>query len=283
MRKAAARIPPATLADWGLAGPPVRFLTGARFVHQTIFCARSFEWACGTHTRIEIFSDGTLGPDECVLLKRALPHAMIADDTATSQRLDTVLPTASFPLLREMRETQPLMCKLLDLHAGLSGPALYLDSDMLFFAAPATLRDWLRVQRGEWFMEQSGDALVGERVELGNRLGLNLAAGVNSGILALEDSAFDWPALERTAATFTPAERAHKWAEQTLFAVHVSRRFARALSRLDYVLCHGREDFADPAPALRHYVHKAKSIYAAREWRHWLAQQTTTPAGPRLP
>jgi hypothetical protein len=270
MRAAARALPPVVLPNWGLAGPPCRFLTGARFIHQTIFCARSFEWACGTHARVEIFNDGTLSADDTIALKRALPHAAVIDEAATVVRLDRVLPVKHFPTLRGMRASQPLMRKLLDLHAGFTGPSLYLDSDMLFFGPPVALRDWLAAPTRELFMQQHGDALVSDRHQLGSKLGQELLSGVNSGILAIDDGAFDWPALEQAAAQMRETERAHKWAEQTLFAWHLSRRRATPLSRTDYFLCHSRADLDADPPPLRHYVHKSKALYAAREWRLWL-------------
>jgi len=279
MRAAAAALSPVALPEWGLRGPPCRFLTGARFFHQTIFCARSFEWACGTHVPLEIFTDGTLGPAEAAALRRALPRASIADEAATLARLDRVLPAAHFPVLRAMRAGQPLMRKLLDAHAGLAGPALYLDSDMLFFGTPNVLRDWLRNPDGEFFMQQQGDALVSPRDELEPVLGQALLPGVNSGIVAVQNDGFDWPALEVAAARLTGSQRNHLWAEQTLFAWHLSRRHATPLSTSDYCLCFDRHDVARDRPVLRHYVHKAKALYAAREWRLWLELSRQPPAG----
>jgi len=148
---------------------------------------------------------------------------------------------------------------------------------MLFFAPPRTLVAWLRQPSGEIFMQQRGDALVADRRDLGSRLGLDLLPGVNSGLLGLDDSAFDWSSLERAAGAFTAAEREHHWAEQTLFAVHVSRRQAAPLSPVDYYLCHGRGDFRAPA-SLRHYIHKSKALYLATEWRLWLDHSRSAPA-----
>ncbi|MCC6414402.1 MAG: hypothetical protein IT582_00620 [Opitutaceae bacterium] len=277
MRTAVMSLKPLALARWGLEAPPVRFLTGARFVHQTLFCAQSFAWACGSHFRLEVYDDGTLTPENISALQTALPGAIIPAADEVTARLDAVLPVDRYPHLRRMRETHPLMRKLLDLHAGKSGPSLYLDSDMLFFARPPLLCDWMRKPEGEFHMRQSGDALVANRAELAARFGLTLAEGVNSGILALDDDGFDWPLLERAAAAMTVDERAHKWAEQTLFAVRVSHRHSQSLPSSDYQLCHGREDFGGATPPLRHYLHKSKSIYTAREWRLWQNRAAAAP------
>lgn len=270
MRHAAGNLPPADLPAADPASPVCRFLTGARFIHQTLFCARSFEWACGRHVRLEIHGDGTLDEAQATLLRRALPHVTVVAAADTEARLDRVLPAARFPLLRTLRHQNVLMRKLVDLHAGTTGASLYLDSDMLFFRPPIVLRDWLARPTGEWFMHQAEDALVGERAQLERTLGGPLVAGANSGILALHEDGFDWPALEAAAGRLSAAARNHQWLEQTLFAWHLGRRRAQPLPDSDYRLCYGRESFGGATPALRHYVHKAKALYAAREWRAWL-------------
>jgi hypothetical protein len=277
MQVAASELPPADLPTADPASPVCRFLTGVRFFHQTIFCARSFEWACGRHVRLEIHGDGTLDDALATLFRRALPHVTIVTAADTEARLDRVLPASQFPLLRTLRHQHPLMRKLVDLHAGATGASLYLDSDMLFFRPPAVLRDWLARPTGEWFMHQAEDALVGDRAQLERTLGNPLATGANSGILALQEDGFDWPALEAVAGRLSAAARHHPWLEQTLFAWHLGRRRAQPLPDNDYCLCYGRESFGGATPVLRHYVHKAKALYAAREWRLWL-ERSRAPA-----
>lgn len=270
MRAAAARLQPLQLPPPDRTRPPCRFLTGERFAHQTVFCARSFEWACGTHVLIEIFSDGTLRSEHDALIHRVLPHAVVHADEATAARLERQLPPDRFPRLRAMRDHCPLMRKVLDLHVGFRGPSLSLDSDMLFFRLPGALLDWMVDPRENLYMHQEGDALVGDRASLGQALGVALFPGVNSGIVALNDAAIDWDDLERAAAALTGEQRRHLWAEQTLLAYQVSRQGARPLARTDYRLCHSRADLTGALPVLRHYVHKAKDCYLADEWSRWL-------------
>ena len=270
MRKAAAYLEPLPLPFFHSYAPPCRFLTGERFVHQTIFCARSFEWACSSHFDIEIFSDGTLRSEHLEMIRRTLPRVVVQDERLIAGRLEQHLPRARFPLLRAMRDRTPLMRKVVDLHAGLHGPSLSLDSDMLFFRPPLALMEWLAHPRQEYFMSQESDALVADRQSLGKVLGAALLPGVNSGILAIDDDAIDWDDLERAAAALNEDQRRHLWAEQTLIAYHLTRRDARPLPIADYRLCNSRADFTGELPVLRHYVHKAKAVYAAGEWRRWL-------------
>jgi hypothetical protein len=270
MQRAAHALQPLALADWGMSLPPVRFLTGARFFHQTAFCARSLTRACDTELRFEFFDDGSLRPADIALLTGLFPSARIVPEEDCVMRLNRHLPESDYPTLRTMRAFSPLTRKLLDLRAGLSGPSLYLDSDMLFFAPPRELIEWLRSPTGAIYMREPGEggAYVDALPVLEEQLGDRIAPGVNTGIVALDDARIDWKTLERWAAQLSEAQRRHMWAEQTLMARQLTSLNARALSCDDYQVCTSRRDLTRTRPVMRHYVHKAKMPYVAGEWRH---------------
>lgn len=268
MRRAAAALAPRPAGAPATSAPPVRFLTGARFAHQTAFCARSLERAAGRAFRFEFFDDGSLAGEPAARLLRAFPSARVVTAAESDADLDRHLPAARFPALRFARSRSPLMRKLLDLRAGRSGPSLYLDSDMLFFSRPRALLAWLDAPSAPLFMQEAkGSAYVDSRETLERDLGRPLPAGVNSGIVALDDGAIDWPALERAAATLGENRLAHKWAEQTLFAWLLSGLSGLPLDPALYRVCSSRADLAGEPPVLRHYVHKSKMPYLAGEWR----------------
>lgn len=271
MRMASLKLLPSPFDSSGIFAHPVRFLTGRKIIHQTIFCAHSFQLACGTRVRLEFYDDGTLCNNDREVLQRNFPDSQIPTISQIEEKLDRYLPRNRFPLLRSMRDQIFMVRKLLDVHIGHTTPSLYLDSDMLFFRRPDHLLEWIQHPEGELFMHQGGDSLVSPRTELSARTGCNLAPSLNAGLLAIDDGKLDWDFLEAMAGQFTPAERAHIWAEQTLFAFHLGRRPAQPLPREDYVLCHDGSDLKRPFPVLRHYVHKAKYGYVAYEWRRWLA------------
>jgi hypothetical protein len=268
MREAAAALsPPAfpTAADL----PPVRFLTGERFAHQTAFCARSLCITAGFVPTIQFFDDGSLLPEQAERLGNLFPGSSIIPATESFAALERHLPASRFPSLRFAREHSPLMRKLLDMRAGRAGPSLYLDSDMLFFAPPSELIAWLRSPHGELFMNETGPgAYVDAPETLARELGRNLPPGVNTGILALDDSDLDWAALEHTAASLGKNRLVHKWAEQTLFAWFFTRPSAHALDPSAYRVCQSRTALTGPLPTMRHYVYKSKMPYLAGEWRH---------------
>ena len=266
MRAAAARLAP---SDSPLATdlPSVRFLTGARFAHQTVFCAHSFCRTTGVRPRFEFFDDGTLSAAQAELLLRVFPSSTVIPAAESLAAVERHLPADRFPALRRARACSPLMRKLLDLHAGRRSPVLYLDSDMLFFACPDELLAWLRNPEGALHMTEAGNgAYVDDPATLALLFG-RVPVPVNTGIVALDDTLIDWPALERAGAALDLTRRVHEWAEQTLFAWLLGNLDSQPLNRARYRVCTSRADLTGPQPVLRHYVHKAKMPYVAGAWR----------------
>jgi len=268
MRAAAANLDPVNaLPATHLA--PVRFLTGERFAHQTIFCARSLCETMELCPPFEFFDDGSLTAWHSALLLRLFPGSTVVSASESFAAVERRLPVNRFPSLRRARDYSPLMRKLLDLRVGREKPALYLDSDMLFFSRPHELAEWLRAPSGALHMTEPGPgAYVDAPAILESLLGRPIPAGVNTGIVGLDDHLIDWPALERTATALGDDRLTHKWAEQTLFAWLLGGLHAQPLDKNRYRVCSSRADLAFPAPVLRHYTHKSKMPYLAGEWRH---------------
>jgi hypothetical protein len=271
MRAAACQLKPIASPP-ARALPPVRFLTGERFAHQTAFCAHSFCRAAGFTPRFEFFDDGTLRQNDAAMLRDLFPGAVIVLAQESGAAVERCLPTENFPSLRHARRCSPLMRKLLDLRVGRAGPALYLDSDMLFFSRPTALIEWLERNSGALHMtEARAGAYADDTATLAHDLGVSLPSGVNTGIVALDDARIDWPSLERAATALGSQRREHKWAEQTLTACLLAQLRSQPLDRDCYRVCASRADLRGPTPALRHYVHKAKMPYLAGEWRRFVS------------
>ena len=170
------------------------------------------------------------------------------------------------------------MRKLLDLKINARGPSLYLDSDMLFFAPPDELMAWMETPTETLHMAETGNsAYVDDATALDALWATTLPRGVNSGLVAMNDDNVDWAELETAAARLGPERLTHKWAEQTLFAWLLGRLGARPIHPARYLVCSSRADLKEPAPPLRHYVHKSKYPYVAGEWRRALPSHCFHP------
>src|SRR5580692_2343773 len=135
MTHAAAQLTPQShppAKDW----PELHFLTGKKFWDQTAFCLQTFQAQAGRAAQAVFHDDGSADEATRAQLTRLFPAAHWRRTAEIEAGLDTVLPAAKFPVLRERRAHYPNLRKLTDVHAGAHGWRLVLDSDMLFFRRP---------------------------------------------------------------------------------------------------------------------------------------------------
>ena len=125
MCEAALRLPSLT----SLSGAPVtlHFLTGARFWQQTIFCAWTFAFHSDVPLQIHVYDDGSLTSLHHEHFLRLFPETVFHHPNDVRERLDQVLPVNRYPVIRELRESMPLMRKLTDIHAGRTGWRLLIN------------------------------------------------------------------------------------------------------------------------------------------------------------
>ncbi|MBS0630856.1 MAG: hypothetical protein JSS11_03005 [Verrucomicrobia bacterium] len=250
------------------------FMTGHNFWHQTVFCASSLARQWSGVFRPTFFDDGTLRSCEVAILRRIFPESRVIRPDWVRARLDEMLPTRRFPILRGLRERIPMVRKLVDLRATSQEWQLYLDSDMLFFGHPAQLLDW-NARRIPFSMQDTVDGYCATPERVNEVCERPVARFVNAGVLAMDDSRIDWERIEYWCSRFTEAERRHILLEQTISAALLSGGPREILPVEDYrVLYQPTEQ--PPEVALLHYVHLSKSMYFISEWRRYLATSLAT-------
>jgi hypothetical protein len=89
----------------------VRFLTGAKYWYQTLFCAWSLQIRSPVQIRPVIYDDGTLTLEHVEHICRAIPWARTVWISSIESRLDKVLPAQRFPELRSRRLSYPHLRK----------------------------------------------------------------------------------------------------------------------------------------------------------------------------
>lgn len=260
-------LPPAP-AD---AGPVVvHLMTGEKYWHQTAFCLWSLARQSGRPVQPVILDDGSLPPAARDLLRRLFPAGRVVALPEVEARLDDSLPASRFPTLRARRREFPLLRKLTDVHAGLAGWRLFLDSDMLFFRRPDFLLGWL---------DRPGHPLRGEDVQ--NAYGypldrLHALAGrpvperVNTGTLGLRSDRLDWDRLEhwcRELQRLGP----HYYQEQALAALLLAGTDCDAAPAGDYVVLPLPPEALACRAVMHHYVAHSKRWYYQHNWRRILS------------
>src|SRR5262249_22576924 len=140
MERAARNLGP--LRDPTEDAPEIFYLSGHRFVYQTVFCAVSLSRQARRTFRFVAIDDGTLGDNDIRLLQRVHPRIRIVRAQEVEATLDRRLPSAQYPELRRRRLAYPQLRKLTAVHAGAGGWKLVLDSDMLFHGRPTFILNW---------------------------------------------------------------------------------------------------------------------------------------------
>lgn len=250
-------------------GAPVElhFLTGRRYWYQTAFCLWTFARHAHRPLAPVILDDGSLTEEFRAPLRRLFPQTKFLTDADITARLEVALPAARFPTLRARRVGFPLLRKITDLHAGLSGWKLFLDSDLLFFREPRFLLDWHDAPtaplRGEDIENAYGyplallDELAGQRV----------SERVNTGTLGLRSDDIDWERTEFWCRELQARAGTHYYQEQALVALHLAGRTCAVPPPADHVLLPRPPESVECRAVMHHYVADSKPAYFRHCWR----------------
>jgi glycosyltransferase involved in cell wall biosynthesis len=266
MERAALLLPPVEAPE--LSSADVYFLSGRKFWYQTAFCAWTLLRHSDLPVRPVVLDDGSLDSTMQAALRRVIPHVRFESRAAIEARLDRALPEARFPILRRHRLVYPHLRKLTDVHAGLTGWRMVLDSDMLFFRKPAFLLDWLRDPRRPAHMIDVTPSYGYAPALLGEIAGAPLAERLNVGMIGLRSDAIDWDRLESWCRTLLERHGSHYLLEQGLTAMLLAGQNCLAAPEADYVVLPSADEARQPRAVLHHYVAESKALYFRYGWRN---------------
>lgn len=266
MRASASGLPTLTEPTGAPFPTQIRFLSGAQFWHQTLYCIVSLQLQTDRRIEAVIFDDGTLEEGACEAVLRVMPWIRFVMAKENQERLENRLPASRFPTLRARREEYPHLRKLTDVHDSDSW-SLVLDSDMLFFRNPKALFAWMDAPEEVIYLEDVmrsygySDGLMDE-----------LARGpvpqrMNVGLYGLHGSNVDFEYLEHCCRIQIERERANYLQEQALTALLVSGMKASLLSSDEYVVMPSLSEGRQPTAVLHHYVAQSKRYYFQHGWQ----------------
>jgi hypothetical protein len=267
MKKAALKLPPVNLSTDKIL--EVSFLTGAKYWHQTIFCAYTLAGYLNGRVGIKLYSDGTLTDEHIGFVKKVLPGVEALSEKQVAEHLDRVLPHNKFPTLRHLRNWHPFFRRLIDIHTAPSW-TIHLDSDMIFFSKPDQILEAYQRKTAVYMKEQLANSyFVDSEDVLRDKYGINCIKSVNGGIIAYDNNRVDYADLEEKAKLLLlqypnagPAQ-----VEQTLMSYVLYHQASEALDERKYTIFYdGRPDLSGPQ-IVRHYIFKAKLPYFTTEWK----------------
>lgn len=266
----AAHTLPAPHAPEGTQQLELHLLSGRRFSYQSAFCL----WTLAQHSQCSlapvIYDDGTLEPADRALLARLFPQTRFVSKSEARAKRDTFLPPDRFPFLCDRWERYPNIRKLIDPHLGAHGWKLVIDSDLLFFRAPALLTRWAENPAAPLHAVDSETSYGYSRALLESLAGAPLAERVNVGLCGLNSDELDWEKLEFWCGTLIEREGTHYYLEQALVALLVAGRRCVVAPASDYVTLPRLPEVQDCRAVMHHYVADSKSWYLRHNWRRAL-------------
>ncbi len=239
----------------------VHLLTGEFHWHLTCFCLYSLLEITGGAVQPIVHDDGSLKPAQQTQLQRVLPCVQFITTPAAEEVVNQHLPKERFPALRELRQRLGLMRKLIDVHLGGAGNALFLDSDILFYRDPALLRKWLQTGVRPLYMLDYQDSYGYSAAAIQHAYGKPMLPRVNTGITGFTSSAIDWQQLEFWASRLLPIEGVNHFSEQALTAMLIGKMGGEALPANDYAVSPVRTEIQKPTAAMHHYVVPSRTWY----------------------
>jgi hypothetical protein len=267
MKKAALKLPPIHLSTDKIL--EVSYLTGAKYWHQTIFCAYTLAGYLDGQLGVKLYSDGTLTNEHIDFINRAFPGVEVITKKQMLQHLAAVLAQHTFPTLRYLRNWHPFFRRLIDIHTDPSW-TIHLDSDMIFFGKPGQILEAYQHKTAVYMKEQLASSyFVDSEDVLRDKYDINCIKSVNGGIVAYDNNRVDYTDLEEKAKLLLqhyphagPAQ-----VEQTLMSYVLYHQTAAALDEKTYTIFYDDKPVLSSSQIVRHYIFKAKLPYFTTEWK----------------
>ena len=246
----------------------LHLLSGRGCWYQSAFCLWTFAHQSARPIHPVIYDDGTLTEVHMAPLRRLFPTTRFVSQSAKAEELDSCLPVARFPVLRERWTNYPNIRKLIDPHVGQSGWKLVIDSDLLFFRRPTFLVDWLEQPALPLHAVDCETSYGYSRPLMAELAGAPIAEQINVGLTGLDGAALDWDKIEYFCRELIRRERTSYFLEQALIAMLLAGRECAIAPAEDYVTLPSGAEARRCTAVMHHYVAGSKKWYFRYNWRN---------------
>jgi len=264
MKKAAYQLEAVTSYPDGLV---IYFLTGKKFLYQTLFCIKSLAQHTSERFKFHLVDDGSFDPAMIAQIKHQLPGAEIILNDSIERHLDLVLPRDRYPVIRDRRGNYPHLKKLTDIHT-LPGDdwKVVLDSDMLFVDEPRELLRWLNQPDQPIHMIDCMESYGYDRTLMEGLAGNAIAPLVNVGLIGLKSRSINWDLVEVWIKQLEDAGGKTYYLEQALTAMLLAGETCVALNPDEYIVNPSPVQIISGTGILHHYVASSKKGYFIDAW-----------------
>ncbi|WP_316832716.1 hypothetical protein [Pedobacter aquatilis] len=249
-------------------GIPIYFLTGKKYLYQTLFCLKSIVKYHPDTFKFFLVDDGTFDTELKDFTKAKIKNAEIIDAGQVEDNLRRILPKDKFPNLHHKRKVYPHIKKLTDIHSIEENEwKLVLDSDMLFWSYANEIVNWLNKPEKPIYM-QDCEQSYGYSIELMETLSsAKIPSKVNVGVIGLKSSAINWECLENWVAQLEKQEKTSYYLEQALTAMIIGNSTTTVLDKNRYIVNPTSNIIETKYGVLHHYVDLSKNEYFNKAWK----------------
>jgi hypothetical protein len=264
MQKSAEHLSPVISHPDGLQ---LYFLTGSDYLYQTLFCIQSLSKHSQEKFRFTLVDDGSFNEKLIQRMRKQVPGVEVITHAMIEQNIARCLPPRHYPVLSRKRREYPHIKKLTDIHT-LPGKdwKLVLDSDMLFWAEPAAIIQWLKDPQEPIHMVDCIESYGYSRDLLEELAGTTPPRLLNVGVIGLNSLSLDWEKLENWVNILEEKEGKSYYLEQALSALSVAHSNCSVLNPAQYIVNPGSDQFKNHS-CLQHYVDLSKKWYYDTGWR----------------
>lgn len=239
-------------------------LSGSQYWYQSFFCLASL----GTTVSVNLYDDGTLLEKHKAALCRTFPNLHLISAEHCAHSIETMIPIATFPYLRRLRDSYPHIRKLVDIHCHTPGWNCVLDSDMLFFSPPKELLDCRPDMTVGIALEDIQDSYGYSTDTLRNLCGKNIPKRINVGVMGIHSCQIDWQEIESWCRTLIENHGMHYCLEQAISAMLLARTLEFSLlNREHYQVMPAQVPSTNSKVVLQHYVADSKHLYFNEAWQ----------------
>jgi hypothetical protein len=265
MEKASNDLPEITSYPDGL---PIYFLTGKKFIYQTLFCAYSLIKNSKETFQFILVDDGSFDDTDVAYLELKMPSVKLVLKDEIEKQLERVLPAKDFPFLHLKRKVYPHIKKLTDIHTLTDNRyKLVLDSDMLFWQEPLAITNWLKNQNSPIYMLDCEESYGYSNSLMQQLCGNKIPSLMNVGAIGFSSDLINWEDLEIWASTLEEKEGKSYYLEQALTAMLIAGQPSTILENTDYIVNPTRRKIENPTGILHHYVDLSKEGYFKTAWK----------------
>lgn len=249
-------------------GLQIYFLTGEKYLYQTLFCALSLTKACDEKFQFILVDDGSFNQNLINRIEHQMPGVKLILTNEIEANLNRSLPLSKYPFLHRKREIYPHIKKLTDIHTiDTNSYKLVLDSDMLFWNEPAELINWLKNPSGCLHMIDCEESYGYDKVLMSSLCGYKIPEMVNVGAIGFNSNIINWQDLEIWAKTLEEKEGTSYFLEQALSAMIIASEPKSILNKEEYIVNPVEKTDSSTRVKLHHYVDLSKKYYFESLWK----------------